>query len=207
MFISHARADKAFARFIDELLRSRGVAPEEVFFTSRTGAVEQALDDRALSTVIKENITDANTLIFYMTSRHFLDSQFCLFEGGAGWATRAVSEYLKLNMDFESIPKFLTNGRSEVMVIGPDKTIELTPDLHNYLVRGILNPMIEHLNRGREIAGEDLIEPFELRPLPSAVEMSRAGTSPKDYFDSSIVEHWDVLVGAEVESYLTDYLQ
>ena len=67
--------------------------------------------------------------------------------------------------------------------------------------------MIEHLNRGREIAGEDLIEPFELRPLPSAVEMSRAGTSPNDYFDSSIVEHWDVLVGAEVESYLTDYLQ
>ncbi len=63
VFISHARADKAFARFIDELLRSRGVAPEEVFFTSRTGAVEQALDDRALSTVIKENITDANTRV------------------------------------------------------------------------------------------------------------------------------------------------
>lgn len=205
VFISHARADKAFARFIDELLRSRGATPEEVFFTSRTGAVEQALDDRALSTIIKESITDANTLIFYMTSRHFLGSQFCLFEGGAGWATRAVSEYLKLNMDFDSIPKFLTNGKSEVTLIGADKTIELTPDLHNYLVRGILNPMIEHLNRGREIAGDEPIKPFELQVIPSAVERSRLGTTPEDYFDKDLVDHWNVLVGTEVDGYLATY--
>ncbi|WFP17639.1 ATP-binding protein [Citricoccus muralis] len=207
VFISHARADKAFARFIDDLLRSRGVRAEEVFFTSRAGAVDLALDERALSTVIKENITDANTLIFYMTSRHFLDSQFCLFEGGAGWATRAVSEYLKLNMDFNSIPKFLTDGRSEQSVIGPDDNIELRPELHNYLVKGVLNPMIEHLNRGREIAGGVLIEPFELRTAPSAVEMSREGKTAKDYFDQSIVEHWDVLISTEIKTYLTEYLK
>lgn len=205
VFISHARADKAFARLIDEVLRFRGATQEEVFFTSRTGSVEQTLDDRALSSVIKESITDANTLIFYMTSRHFLSSQFCLFEGGAGWATRAVSEYLKLNMDFESIPKFLTNGKSEATVIGPNKTIELTPDLHAYLVRGVLNPMIQHLNRGRDIAGSNRIDPFELKDLPTAVEMNRTGTSPKDYFDATLVEHWDVLVGNEIAEYLESY--
>lgn len=207
VFISHARADKAFTRFIDEILRSRGATPDEVFFTSRTGSVAQALDDRSLSTVIKESITDANTLIFYMTSRHFLDSEFCLFEGGAGWATRAVSEYLKLNMDFESIPKFLTNGRSEVTLLTADQRIELTPELHNYIIRGILNPMIEHLNRGREIAGAEELEIFDLQPLPSAVEMNRAGKTPKDYFDPLLVEYWNVHVDSEADEYLANYLR
>ena len=205
VFISHARADKAFAGLIDEVLRSRGATKEEIFFTSRTGAVEQALDDRALSTVIKESLINANTLIFYVTSRNFLQSQFCLFEGGAGWATRSVSEYLKLNMDFESIPTFLTNGRSEVTLLGPGSTILLTPDVHNYIVEGILNPMIVHLNRGREIAGDAQINLIALEELPTAVEMNRLGKTPSDYYDEMLVEHWRVLVEADLADYLSSY--
>ncbi len=207
VFISHSKADKAFARFIDEVLRARGATKQEIFFTSRTGAIEQALDERSLSSVIKESITNTNTLIFYMTSKNFLHSEFCLFEGGAGWATRSVSEYLKLNMDFESIPKFLTNGKSEVTLLGPEKTIELTPDLHNYIVEGVLNPMIVHLNRGRDISGESPIEPFSLNELPTAVELNRLGKEPLDYYDEIITEHWRVLVEADLADYLSRYLK
>lgn len=204
VFISHARADVAFASLIDEVLRSRGARDEEVFFTSRQGSVTAELDERALSMVIKESITNANTLIFYMTSHNFLNSQFCLFEGGAGWATRSVSEYLKLNVDYESIPKFLTNGKAEVTLLSAG-AIELTPSLHNYLIRGVLNPMIDHLNRGRDIAGEQAIKAFEIRAVPTKVELLRAKQTPADYFDPMIKEYWQLIVDAAVPAYLASY--
>lgn len=207
VFISHARTDRAFAAFIDELVRARGAKPEEIFFTSRTGATDILLDERALSEVVKRNITDDNTLIFYMTSKNFLASQFCLFEGGAGWATRAVSEYLKLNVDYGSIPGWLTNGRGEAVLLGADNAIVLTPEVHNYLIDGILNPMIEHLNRGRDIAGENVIPSFVRTEFPSAVEMSRDGKVPQDYFDAVIVEHWAAVVQGELADYLEKYFE
>lgn len=206
IFISHAAADRAFAALIDELLMARGAKPEEIFFTSRTGSTEVLLDDRSLSDVIKRNITDDNTLIFYMTSRNFLASQFCLFEGGAGWATRAVSEYLRLNVEYGSIPKWLTNGTGEATLLGPGNVIELTPQLHNYLIDGILNPMIEHLNRGREIAGEDPIEPLVRTDFPTTVAMAAAGKTLQDYFDPDLAKHWSAIVQCEVPAYLEKYL-
>lgn len=207
VFISHAKADRAFAVFIDELLRARGVFPEEVFFTSRTGATDVLLDARRLSEVVKRNITDDNTLIFYMTSKNFLSSQFCLFEGGAGWATRAVSQYLKLNIEYDTIPDWLTNGTGEAILLGADNAIELTPEIHNYLIDGILNPMIEHLNRGRDVAGETTILPFTRAEFPSTVEMKREGKTPKDYFDDTIVEHWSAVVEDELAAYLQKYFE
>lgn len=205
VFISHARTDRAFAVFIDELLRARGAKQEEIFFTSRTGATNVLLDAQALSEVVKRNITDDNTLIFYMTSKNFLASQFCLFEGGAGWATRSVSEYLKLNVEYGTIPGWLTNGRGEAVLLGANNTIELTPEVHNYLVDGVLNPMIAHLNRGRDIAGEQSIPSFTSADFPTAVEMAKESKTPQDYYDSAIVEHWEVVVQGELAGYLEQY--
>lgn len=206
VFISHASADEKFATFIDEVLRARGAKKKEIFYTSRPGSVEPMLDPRALSRIIKESIVDANTLIFYMTSRNFLRSQFCLFEGGAGWATRGVSEYLKLNMDWDSIPAFLTNGKAEMMIIDPKaKSIELTLELHNYLAKGVFNPMIAHLNRGRKIAGKKKLKKFPIRDVPSAVELTKLGKSPLDYRDSTIVTHWDAGVAPHVAAYMAAY--
>lgn len=140
-----------------------------------------------------------------MTSKNFLASQFCLFEGGAGWATRAVSEYLKLNIEYNTIPGWLTNGRGEAVLLGPNNTIKLTPEVHNYLIDGVLNPMIAHLNRGRDIAGDDLIPSFATVDFPTSVEMSRAGKTAQDYYDSEIVEHWDAVIEHGLEGYLEQY--
>lgn len=204
VFISHARADKLFASFIDEVLRARGANEDEVFFTSRTGSTAVALDDRSLGTLIKESITDANTLVFYMTSKNFLKSEFCLFEGGAGWATRSVNEYLKLNMDFRSIPAFLTNGKSEATILHSNK-IQLTPELHNYLIDGIFNPMIAHLNRGRAVSGDVVLQPFIRQEYPPGLEMAKLGKIAEEYFDEVIAEHWRLLVESELPAYLADY--
>lgn len=205
VFISHARADKLFASFIDDVLQARGAYEHEIFFTSRTGSTTVTLDDRSLGALLKENITDANTLIFYLTSKNFRRSEFCLFEGGAGWATRSVSEYLKLNMDFQSIPAFLTNGKSEATLLDSD-AILLTPELHNYLIDGIFNPMITHLNRGRDVAGEPQIAPFVREPYPSALELAKLGRTHEDYFDATIAEHWNLLVDVGVSAYLAEYI-
>jgi hypothetical protein len=206
VFLSHASADYSIASFLDELLQARGAMPEEIFFTSRLGSVAPSLSDHALSAVIKESLVNANTLIFYLTSKNFLESEYCLFEGGAGWATRSVSEYLKLNVDYDSIPKFLTNGKAEVMLLAGDKKIVLRPDVHNYLVSGVLNPMIAHLNRGRDIAGTPAIELFDLASPPPAIELKKNGQVYSDYYDPTIAEHWEILVDSEMESYLSEYL-
>jgi hypothetical protein len=207
VFLSHASADKVFAMFIDELLRDRGATRKEIFFTSRTGETAPVLTDQALSSFIRDNLVSDNTLIFYMTSKNFRDSEFCLFEGGAGWATRSVGEYLKLNVDFDSIPRFLANGRAEVMLLGPDGLIELRPNLYGYLVEGILNPMIAHLNRGRDIAAISRIDPFDVPEYPGEFEMLQKGLTHADYFDSFIVQRWHSLVKPGIAAYLTAYNQ
>lgn len=205
VFISHASADHAFATLIDELLRSRGANEEEIFYTSRPGTTVVTTDARALSEVVRRNITDDNTLVFYLTSRNFMKSQYCLFEGGAGWATRAVSEYLKLNVEFDAIPGWLTNRRGEAILLGGDGKISLTPETHNYLIEGVLNPMIDHLNRGRDIGGKDAIRHFVRRDVPLAVELSRNSESLEDYFDEDIVEHWNTIIEPRMPEYLSHY--
>lgn len=205
VFISHSSSDELLTSFIDDVLQSLGVDPEEIFYTSRRGDTKMFLDEKALGEVVKRNIISDNTLVFYMTSKNFLGSEFCLFEGGAGWATRSVDQYLKLNVDYQSIPKWLTNGRGEATLINKEQNIELTPELHNYLVDGVLNKMIAHLNRGRQIMQRDLITPLERADLPSALEMKQAGRTESDYFDARVVEHWTAAVGDNLAEYLVDY--
>lgn len=205
VFLSHAKTDRAFAVLIDDLLRAHGAREQEIFFTSRTGATDVLLDAQALGEVVKRNITDDNTLVFYMTSKNFLASQFCLFEGGAGWATRSVAEYLKLNVEFGTIPGWLTNGRGEAVLLDANNKIDLTPEIHNYLVNGVLNPMVAHLNRGRDIAGEQPVLSFASADFPTAVEMAAEGKTPRDYYDPTIVEHWDIIVRTELAGYLEKY--
>jgi hypothetical protein len=110
-----------------------------------------------------------------------------------------------LNVDYGSIPKFLTNGKGEVELLSGSSTIELTPDLHNYLIDGILNPMIVHLNRGREISGDPAVELFVKQQVPPAVELSRLGKVASDYYDVDVAEHWRVIVASEIPKYLLDY--
>lgn len=204
VFISHASADRGFASFIYELLLSRGVRAAEVFYTSRVGDTAQYEDARALGVVIRDNILAANTLLFYLTSKNFGTSEFCLFEAGAGWATRAVNEYLKLNVEYAAVPAFLSNSRVEFQLLDGG-TITLTPAVHNYLIERVLNPMIEHLNQGRKIAEEDEIELFEKVAFPTVVELRRAKKVLSDYFDSSIVEHWDAHIEPNMSEYLDAY--
>jgi hypothetical protein len=205
VFISHASADKRFADMIYALLLHKGVLADEVFYTSKEGEVQQYIDKTSLARNIRTNITHANTMMFYLTSHHFMNSQYCMFEGGAGWATRAVSELTLLNLTYEAVPKFLDEGASLISLFAKENKLELREDVHNFLVEGVLNPMIRHLNQGRKISGEPMIAEFSVPAIPSKVDRQRAGKQLTDYFDVDVIEHWETYVDDGIDSYISDY--
>jgi len=203
VFISHASKDKRFGDFLYAVLKELGVSDEEVFYTSKYASIEQSSNASSLAELVRESIVDSNTLIFYLTSKHFLDSQYCMFEGGAGWATRGVQDYLKLNLDYHSIPEFLTNGRSEVSLLVGDE-ITLRPEVYKYIIECIVRPIVRHLNRGRDIAERERIREFAVVDLPLPHELAE-GQSVDELFDESLVKLWDFYVKKDLAEYIGGY--
>ncbi len=80
--------------------------------------------------------------------------------------------------------------------------------MHNYLIDCVLNPpMIDHLNQGRLVLGDKLIDTLDYPPtMPSPVELADRGESPpRKYFNSVIEHYWQVLVDENVAAYLAGY--
>lgn len=206
IFFSHSSKDSAFVNFIYELLCSRGAEPEEIFYTSRPHDASRYGILEALQAQIKSTIKAKNTLLFYLTSDHFMGSQYCMFEGGAGWITRSVGEYALLSTRFRDVPEFLTNGKMEMSLVSGE-SIDLRPELHQYLIDLVLNPMIDHLNRGREIAEKPLIARFESVSIPLKAELIERGLEASDYFDAEVVRHWDAHVSPIAAEYVASLIK
>jgi hypothetical protein len=111
-----------------------------------------------------------------------------MFEGGAGWATRAVGEYLLWTLNYDDIPKFLTNGRSETVI---DKSLN---ELNYNAIIITLNTIINHINDGRRIKGEDEIKLFDEVDFPNKVELAKESKTVEDYMDSDILEYWTTYI-------------
>lgn len=205
VFISHSSKDAAIGNFIYRLLLSQGVEEQEIFYTSKPNDASQYDDKRPLPVVIKDNITDFNTQIFYLTSRHFTSSEYCLFEGGAGWATRAVNSLLKLNVEFEAVPDFLTEGNLEMQMLDSERKLDLRGDLYNYIVSSLLNPMIDHINQGRALAEKTAVPHFAPAVFPDPMTMAARGHTASDYYDQIIKDHWDFYVASSSDAYLASY--
>lgn len=201
VFFSHSSSDSAFVNFLFELLKYRGASDDELFYTSRPNDASGYAVLEALQMQIRNTIRAKNTLLFYLTSDNFMGSQYCMFEGGAGWITRSVGDYALLSTRFRDVPEFLTNGKMEMSLVSGAE-IALRPDLHQYLIELVLNPMIAHLNRGREIADRAPIPPFEPVRFPTILELKEAGQSVSEYYDRDIVRHWD----AHVSPIAADYM-
>jgi hypothetical protein len=204
IFLSHSSKDLPFTGFVYELLISRGVLDDEIFYTSKSNGQYSSSDMGSLGEIIKTNIVDSNTLIIYFNSRNFLGSQYCLFEGGAGWATRAVGAVGKVNVDYGSIPQFLSENRPETTILYENKA-ELRPELYQYFVQKILNPAIEHINVGRNIRGEDRLRLFPVIAFPSEVQMTATQKTYIDYYEADIISHWNVHVLNKMEEYIKLY--
>lgn len=200
IFISHAKEDKIFTDFIYDLLIKKGVKKEEIFYTSKDNDPDSYEELTSLSSQIKESIINTNTQLLYFIGATYKRSEYCMFEGGAGWATRAIGEYILMPIEYEHVPKFLTNGKKEFKFRKKDNSIPLDIDTYSFLIRSI-NKLIDHINCSRNIMGTEKILKFEEVNFPDKFTMSREKKSETDYMDKEFVDRWSYYIKNKIQEY------
>ncbi len=200
VFISHSREDKIITDFIYHILKYKGAKDSEFFYTSRDDNVEQYGNLESLAVQIKQNILKDNVLLLYLTSKSYKASEFCMFEGGAGWATRSVGEYIALSLTYPEMPQFITNGKLE-FCFEKNKDIPLDRPTYLFVIK-MLNNVIRHLNAGRRSNAETEIPEFEETTIPSDLELAKQKRHITDYMDNDIKEHWNFYITKKLEVYM-----
>lgn len=194
VFLSHRSLDKALSDFIYYLLLHRGAEDGDFFYSTAEPNPEMKYEQiESLAKQIRKSIVSQNTLMAFVTGNHFRESEYCLFEAGAGWATRTVREYQILADEYRDIPAYLSEGQDERCLRGSNGCIELNKE--NYgRVATLLNTLIKHINKGRAIRGEELILEFKVPRFPDKVELKRLGKSEIDFMDPDFVDYWNEYV-------------
>ncbi len=198
VFISHASKDRFISDCIFNYLKSLGFKgdlsdPEhcEIFYSS-SGMDSDNIEP--LSKVIKDAIISKNNDIVFLTSKNFMNSPFCLFEGGAAWATRAINEYKVLSIKYEDIPTFLTNGKSEVTLDIKNAEDFLLDGIKYNQVISVVNRLITHLNKNRVVTGRDPATLLNKVDFPDKVQLKALGKTEQDYMDPVFYEYWKTYV-------------
>lgn len=198
IFISHASKDKYISDCIYNYLKSLGFKGDlakpkecEIFYSS-SGLDADNMEP--LSKVIRETLISKNNDIMFLTSKNFLQSPFCLFEGGAAWATRSINEYKVLSVNYEDIPTFLTNGKSEVTLdIKSIEDFKLNGIRYNQVV-SVVNRLINHLNKNRVVLGEPCAPLLVHVDFPDKVQLKQMGKTEADFMDPTFCEYWKTYV-------------
>lgn len=205
IFLSHASRDSMISDCIYNYLKSLGFKGDltdeqcEIFYSS-SGMNSGNLEP--LSKVIRDAIVAKNNDILFLASKNFLNSQFCLFEGGAAWATRAIGEYKIMAMHYNDIPIFLTNGKSEIVLgMVEEKDFELDAKKYNDFI-SVLNRLIDHLNKNREIRGEQLANLLPRVNFPDKVQLSEEKKVETDYMDQKVLAYWNKYIRDNAKTYI-----
>ena len=121
------------------------------------------------------------------------------------WFFKAIEDYKVWNLDFyENIPKFLTNGKSEYVFNALNvNNYNLKPNDYINIVK-ILNRVIKHLNKNKEVNGENLIEELQIPQIPDDVQLKKRGLSYTDFYDNELMEYWNEYVVKNAEQYIRD---
>jgi len=208
LFISHASKDRIFTDFISHYLKYLGfrwdedISVTEIFYSSDGTDITNATP---LADVIKNMILDSNTDVLFMTSKNFMDSQYCLFEGGAAWATRAILEYCIIALDYGSIPDFLTNKKAEFSFNTNDKNSFILNKQNYTNIVVILNRIISHLNKNRTREEKKEVSLIQKPKFDDLVQMKALNKNINDYMDENICKYWQMYVIDKLDDYLKLY--
>ena len=205
IFFSHSKVDKLFAHFIYNVLLQQGVHKEEMFYTSRDDNPQKYEDITPLKETIHKCITNTSNMIFYLIGPKYKSSEYCMFEGGAGWATRSVGDYPVMAIKYEHIPKFLTNGKNEFSVYD-GKSISLSRDNYTALV-SLINRLIGHVNVGRQMKSEPEVPLITETTLPSELELFKKGETFEQYMNTTIKDCWACFVEKDLQTYMKEVLK
>lgn len=186
IFLSHASADKPLSDLVWELLKKQGATEEEVFYTSRDYVKQPEDRDLAdLEALMHDNITSLDTRILYITSDRFRRSEYCLFEAGAGWATRSSEEYDVLTTSYSAIPPFLNKNKITTNFTNSKRELVFNRDTYQDLIM-LVNRAIDHLNKGRKVASQSPIPKIKVGDLPSELQLAKDGRDIEDLYDRDI---------------------
>lgn len=192
LFISHSRKDRRFSDFIYNLLIKKGALTEEIFYTTR-----QVQGNSTLSQDIKRNIMENNTMVLFLDSANFMRSSYCLFEGGAFWATRSMESCIHIHFDTSWIPDYINDHEKYHVPLHRGRMLtssvfDLTQSKYNELVQ-VLNIMIDHLNSSA-LHNDHEIAQLEEAAFPPEIEMERKGQKPEDFMDKDFVDYWNYYI-------------
>lgn len=188
IFFSHSRRNKNILDFFYYLLKKIGVTSDEIFYTSKEDAPQIDIKQN-LGEISKENIVNKNTLLFFYVTKDFKDSDYCMFEGGAAWATRGAEDYL-INFDeFSLIPDYL-NQKGEFLLKLTQNSDLSKGDFYNQLIN-TLNKLIEHINIGRKMKAAEEVPLFNNIEFPDKVELSQ-GKTPE--LNKDIENYWNTYI-------------
>lgn len=186
LFFSHASSARVFSDIIFQILLALGAKASEIFYTSeQTHGYGDSRQNKQLNIEIKNNIIHKNAMIVYFNYPSFSASEYCLFEGGAGWASRSAEDIHIITSHFNEIPSLLQTYDKFVTVL----TRNLDRLTYKQLVSSI-NTMVRHLNKGRK--DDNKIEEIISNPLPTDLELSRSRKNIEDHFDPLITEVWNL---------------
>lgn len=208
LFISHSKKDRFLSDFFYNYLKHLGFNGDlrkldqcEVFYS--TSGVDTNSEE-ALSDTIKNFLISASNDVLILTSRNFRSSEFCMFEGGAIWATKAVTDCKIVAIDYAEIPSFLKNQSPEVSFSSTDvHSFELTREKYNDIIDA-LSKIISHLNQNRIINHMPTASIPKHVEFPDDVELQKQGKHIRDYMDADIVEYWQIYVLNNVQQYIDD---
>lgn len=192
LFISHSKKDRRFSDFIYNLLRLKGAKENDIFYTTHEVAANSRLSDD-----IKENIAAINELVLFLDSVNSLRSQYCMFEGGAFWATRAVENCIHIHFDTSWIPDYINDtGVYHVPLNEGQKlslqVFDITVKKYNEITQ-ILNVAIEHINNSTTHM-TNKIPLFPHVEFPTEIDLVRSGKTIIDFMDKDFIDCWNYYV-------------
>lgn len=194
LFFSHTRADKAFSDFIYYyLINCLQFDKEMIFYTSCDGGIDESV--KALEKQINDNLTSANSYAcFFICSKRFKQSDYCMFEGGAAWAVKQDSVIgLMYNNYDKDVPAYLKSMKNKKVKLNT----ELDRNTYIALV-DFINSMIKYLNK-------NYLEENEMKPLitevsiPNDLELSQLNKNALDYYNKDILAYWNYYVKGNVQ--------
>lgn len=192
LFISHSKRDRRFSDFIYNLLRLKGAKESDIFYTTHEVAANSRLSDD-----IKENIASINELVLFLDSVNSRRSQYCMFEGGAFWATRSVENCIHIHFDTSWIPDYINDSGKYHVPLNEGRnltlqTFDITAKKYNEITQ-VLNVAIEHINCSATHT-INKISPFVRVDFPTDIELKRIGKTLMDYMDKDFIECWNYYI-------------
>ena len=190
IFLSHRRQDKDVSDFIyNYLISVCGFDESFIFYTSKSGGIDESVE--MLEKQVNEALTKKNSyVVFCIGSKAFMKSQYCMFEGGAAWATKQKDIIGLIYTDYDkNVPDYLKNmKRIKVDFTAPN----LDRNLYISIV-SLLNSLIDYLNRNYSDDSDKKARIME-GAVPNDVELKQHGKAVEEYYNDRVVQYWNQYV-------------